>query len=107
MGHRDEDLHSIAPSLRSEAETMASEAISAWLDNGQVARARLSPFELANWLRTLPKDRLDGDTLKTVAKHILDTKMDEDDFDKAIANEGLASMGVSDPRQAKILERYF
>jgi len=105
--HRDDDLHSQAPTLRSEAETMASEAMSAWLENGCVRGSKLSPFELANWLRMLPKDRIDGDTLKVVARHILNQEMDEEAFETLINDGGLVDIGVPDQRQAKVLERYF
>jgi len=104
---RDDDLHSQAETLRSEAETMASDAMSHWLGNSMVTRSALSPFELANWLRMLPKDRLEDNTLKSVARHVLDKSMDEDKFEAALAAGGFASFGVTDQRQAQILERYF
>jgi hypothetical protein len=86
---------------------MASEAMSAWLDNGCARGSKLSPFELANWLRMLPKDRIDGETLKSVARHILDEEMDEEAFEKLVNDGGLINIGVPDQRQAKVLERYF
>jgi len=103
----DDDLHSQAGTLRSEAEAMSNDAMSHWLGDTMVKGATLSPFELANWLRMLPKDRLESDTLKAVARHVLDQNMDEEEFGTVIASRGLASFGVSDARQAQILERYF
>jgi len=104
---RDDDLHSQAQTLRSEAGTIANDAMSHWLGQATATSQALSPFELANWLRMLPKDRLEGDTLKSVARHVLDNNLDEDEFGAAIAADRLASLGVSDKRQAQILERYF
>jgi len=102
----DDDLHSNADTLRSEAETMASDAMSHWLGKEAVSRAKLSPFEIAHWLRMLPKDRLTEDTLKTVAKKVLDEHIDEDGFGLAVAG-GLQSFGLSDQRQGIVLQRYF
>lgn len=103
----DDDSQSQVSALRSEVETLNSDAMLHWLGKDTVCKSKLSPFELANWLRTLPKDRLDGDTLKVVARHVLDNNMDEDDLQAAITAGGFASLGVSDQRQAQILERYF
>jgi len=103
----DDDVRSQAETLRSEAETMVSDSMSQWLGTTTANRARLSPFELANWLRMLPKDRLDGDMLKVVARQVLDKEIDEDALEDIIAKGGFASLGVTDQRQAKVLERYF
>lgn len=103
---RDDDLISNAETLRSEAETLASAAMSQWLGKASVSRAALSPFELAHWLRTLPKDRLKEDTLKAVAKQVLEKSMDEDEFGAAMA-AGLESFGLSDQRQGIVLRRYW
>jgi len=102
-----DDSVSCAPSHKSEAETMVSNAMSAWLQQEATAGAKLTPFELANWLRTLPKERLDGDMLKAVARHVLDNEVDETQFEKAVAAQKLGAMGAEDPRQQRILERYF
>lgn len=102
----DDDLRSQAQTLRSEAGTIANAAVSAWLGQSQVSTQSLCPFDLANWLRTLPKDRLDSDTLKLIGKHVVDNNMDEDEFGVALAG-GLAKFGVSDQRQVQILQRYF
>jgi hypothetical protein len=102
----DEELQSNAETLRSEAQTMASDAMSHWLGKDSVSRATLSPFEIATWLRMLPKDRLKEDTLKTIAKQVIDKHMDEEEFRAAIA-AGLDSFGISDQRQAAVLQRYF
>jgi len=102
----DDDLQSNADTLRSEAQTIASDALSHWLGKAGVSRATLSPFEIAHWLRTLPKDRLKADTLKAIAKQVLDKDMDEDAFGAAIAT-GLDSFGLSDQRQGIVLQRYF
>jgi hypothetical protein len=103
----DDDRRSVAETLRSEADKLANDAMSNWLDDGQVSRASLSPLELGHWLRTLPRDRLDGETLKVVARHVLNNSMDEEEVAAAVAATGFASLGVTDQRQAQILERYF
>lgn len=54
----------------------------------------------------LPKDRLKEDTLKAIAKQVLDKSMDEEGFGTAIA-AGLESFGLSDQRQGIVLQRYF
>jgi len=102
----DEDLQSNADTLRSEAVTIASAAMSNWLGKSAVSRASLSPFDNAHWLRTLPKDRLKEDTLKSIAKQVLDKDMDEDEFGAAIA-AGVESFGLSDQRQGMVLQRYW
>jgi len=105
-GQCDEELQSNADTIRSEAETMVSDAMSHWLGNDAVSRTALSPFEIAHWLRTLPKDRLKEDTLKVVAKHVLDKNIDEAGFAAAI-EAGIESFGLSDQRQGIVLQRYF
>merc|ERR1719253_2471977 len=87
---RDDDLHSQAETLRSEAESMHSAAMSAWLGEDMAKGKTLNPFELANWLRTLPKDRLEGDTLKAVARHVLDNDLDEEQLGTLVAAGGFA-----------------
>merc|ERR1712032_652645 len=104
---QDDDSVSQAPTRRSDAGSMASNAMSAWLGEDIPRGAGLTPFELADWLRTLPKDRLDGETLKAVARHVLDREIDEEQFGTAVAAGALGTMGVLDPRQQKVLERYF
>merc|ERR1712178_399966 len=103
---KEDDLQSNAETLRSEAKTIASTAMSTWLGNAAVSRASLSPLEIAQWLRTLPKDRLKEETLKLVARHVLDKSMNEDEFGAALA-AGLESFGLSDQRQGMVLQRYF
>jgi len=102
----DDDLRSQAQTLRSEAGTIADAAVSHWLGQSQLSTQSLSPFDLANWLRMLPKDRLESNTMKVIARQVLDNNMDEDEFGAALAG-GLASFGVSDQRQVQILQRYF
>merc|ERR1712093_832085 len=86
---------------------MASNAMSAWLGQDIVRGAGFTPFELADWLRTLPKDRLEIESLKAVARYVLDAQMDEEQFEAAIAAGKLGTMGIPDRRQQQVLERYF
>eukprot|EP00928_Gymnodinium_smaydae_P079835 TRINITY_DN63670_c0_g1_i1.p1 TRINITY_DN63670_c0_g1~~TRINITY_DN63670_c0_g1_i1.p1 ORF type:complete len:554 (+),score=59.85 TRINITY_DN63670_c0_g1_i1:230-1663(+) len=102
-----DDSQSIAPSYCSQAESMTSNAISAWLGTDMARGAMLTPVELADWLRTLPRDRLEDESLKGLARHVLDAQLDEEQFEAMLAEGRLSSMGITDVRQQKVIERYF
>lgn len=101
---------SYAPSqCRSEAETIASQAMSSWLDGDSLANVpSLAPIEMAEWLRTLPSGKLSDEVRKTIARRVLEDDLDSRRFGQLLAQDGgWTSLGVSDERDAKTLERFF
>jgi len=82
-----------------------SEAVTEWLTSAEAPT--LSPFELANWLRTLPKEKIPEETKKAVARAVLERKTCGDDFQNALTAGHWADLGISDEREAATLSRYY
>lgn len=107
------EISFLAPTERSmaaqsEAETIASQAMSAWLEteNGQNAPV-LSPLEMAEWLRTLPSGRLPEEARKAVARRVLDEDIDSTRFGQSLEEGRWSELGVADERDAGMFLRFF
>merc|ERR1712151_1454356 len=86
---------------RSEAESIVSQAMSAWLD--EETAPNLSSMQLLDWLRLLPANKVSVDTKKAIARRVRDEEMDGQDFDEIVRGNGWAALDVTDEREAAAL----
>mmetsp|Transcript_43044 Transcript_43044/g.98991 ORF Transcript_43044/g.98991 Transcript_43044/m.98991 type:complete len:614 (+) Transcript_43044:62-1903(+) len=96
------------PADRSETESQmaASEAMAAWLDVESEAPCML-PLDLAEWLRTLPKERISDEARKFVASRVLKDKIDGDRFGELLADGRFEELDIEDDRVAATLSKFF
>jgi len=97
---------SVAQTERSEADSLATEAMAAWLraDGGAPP---LAPMELAEWLRLLPANRVRDETKRAVARRVLEQELDGCDFHEIVTGGRWAELAVDDEREAAALARLF
>lgn len=99
--------HSGARTERTEAQSIAEDAMSSWLETAPASAGSLSPLEVANWLRMLPRDRLAEASKKAVARKVLDSQIDGVRFQEALQAGHWRDIGVADERDGKRIARLF
>mmetsp|Transcript_4958 Transcript_4958/g.12030 ORF Transcript_4958/g.12030 Transcript_4958/m.12030 type:complete len:389 (+) Transcript_4958:90-1256(+) len=97
----------VARKGRGDNESSVKSAMSAWLDTPTTFQPILTPLQVADWLRTLPPSKVSKETKKSLARHVLQYKIDGEDF-QAMLNEGRwAELGLQDERESVTFLRLF
>merc|ERR1712157_324832 len=66
-----------------------------------------TPFQVADWLRTLPPTKVRAETRKHAARLVLDKNIDGDGFQAIIDRGKWAEINVEDERETVVLARFF
>lgn len=67
----------------------------------------LTPFQVAEWLRTLPQNKIKGETKKAAARLVLENHVDGDGFQAIISEGRWKELSIDDEREAVVLSRFF
>jgi len=77
-----------------------------WLDGG-MDEGTLTPFQVADWLRTLPVSKFEREAKKTLARRVLHYGVDGEEFYELLTSGKWAELDLRDEREAVTLLRLF
>lgn len=84
---------------------MDTQAMTTWLQ--LEGGPGLTPYQVADWLRVLPTNKVDRESKREVARRVLHFRLGGDDFLRALTNGRWAELGIKDERESVILLRHF